>query len=171
MAERELEFTTRLTREDVAGLVEALIEGLKDGHLRVQKSNEVLELEVPRVVDLEVEAKVSDERAKFEIEVSWRTNRAENPDLPTETGKKDSAAPTGKQPGKSARKSAADAADADAAAPASSAKKKKTATAKTGATAKAGATATTGKSKSAAGKTKAAKTKSSTSGGKKSTDK
>lgn len=80
MAKRELEFTTRLTREDVAGVIEALIEGLKDGHLKIQKSNEVLELEVPRVVDLEVEAKVDDERAEFEIEVSWRTNRAENPD-------------------------------------------------------------------------------------------
>lgn len=80
MEKRELEFSTRLTREDVAGLVEALIEGLKDGHLRVQKSDEVLELEVPRVVDLEIEAKIDDERAEFEIEVSWRTNRAENPD-------------------------------------------------------------------------------------------
>lgn len=84
MAKRELEFTTRLTREDVAGVIEALIEGLKDGLLKVQKSNEVLELEVPRVVDLEVEAKIDDERAEFEIEVSWRTNRAENPDAPAD---------------------------------------------------------------------------------------
>ncbi len=84
MSEKELEFTTRLTREDVAGVIEALVEGLKDGHLKIHKSNEVLELEVPRVIDLEVEAKVSHERAKFEIEVSWRTNRAENPDAPDE---------------------------------------------------------------------------------------
>lgn len=80
MATQELEFTTRLTREDVAGIIEALIEGLKDGHLKVQKSGEALELDVPRVVDLEVEAKLDEERASFEIEVSWRTNRAENPD-------------------------------------------------------------------------------------------
>ena len=82
MSERVLEFTTRLTREDVAGVIEALVEGLKDGHLKIHKSDEALELEVPRVIDLEVEAKVSEERAKFEIEVSWRTNRAENPDRP-----------------------------------------------------------------------------------------
>lgn len=82
MSEKELEFTTRLTREDVAGVIEALVEGLKDGRLKIHKSNEALELEVPRVVDLEIEAKVSKERAKFEIEVSWRTNRAENPDAP-----------------------------------------------------------------------------------------
>ena len=85
MGGKELEFTTRLTREDVAGVIEALVEGLKDGHLKIHKSNEALELEVPRVIDLEIEAKVSDERAKFEIEVSWRTNRAENPDAPDES--------------------------------------------------------------------------------------
>ena len=84
MSNKTLEFTTRLSREDVAGVIEALVEGLKDGHLKVQKSNEILEMEVPRVVDLEVEAEFSDERAKFEIEVSWRTNRAENPDTPDE---------------------------------------------------------------------------------------
>lgn len=84
MAKRELEFTTRLTREDVAGLVEAMVEGLKDGCLKVQKSNEYLELQVPRVVDLKIEAEIDDERAEFEIEVSWRTNRAENPDLAPE---------------------------------------------------------------------------------------
>ena len=82
MSEKELAFTTRLTREDVAGVIEALVEGLKDGHLKIHKSNESLELDVPRVIDLDVEAKVSDERARFAMEVSWRTNRAENPDRP-----------------------------------------------------------------------------------------
>lgn len=86
MSEKELEFTTRLTREDVAGVIEALVEGLKNGRLKIHKSDEVLEMDVPRVIDLEVEAKVSHERAKFEIEVSWRTNRAENPDRPEEDG-------------------------------------------------------------------------------------
>ena len=80
MAKRELEFTTRLAREDVAGLIEALVEGLKDGLLRVQKSDDVLELDVPRVVDLKIEAEIDEERAEFEIEVSWLTNRAGSPD-------------------------------------------------------------------------------------------
>lgn len=86
MAKRELEFTTRLAREDVAGLIEALVEGLKDGLLRVQKSDDVLELDVPRVVDLKIEAEIDEERAEFEIEVSWLTNRAGSPDtVPDET--------------------------------------------------------------------------------------
>jgi hypothetical protein len=75
MEKREIEFATRLTRADVAGLIEALIEGLKDGKLKIKKSSEELELDVPRVVDLEIEASIDDERAEFEIEVSWRTNR------------------------------------------------------------------------------------------------
>lgn len=99
MEKRELEFTTRLTREDVAGLVEALIEGLKDGRLKVQKSDDVLELDVPRVVDLKIEAEIDDERAEFEIEVSWMTNRADTDTVPDET-------PSGK-PAKPAKKVAA----------------------------------------------------------------
>jgi len=95
MSKRKLEFVTRLTREDVAGLVEALVEGLKDGVLKVQKSGETLALEVPRVVDLEMEAAISDERAEFAIEVSWRTNRAENPD--TAPGDADGCACSGKE--------------------------------------------------------------------------
>jgi amphi-Trp domain-containing protein len=82
MDKKELEFTTRLTREEVAGWIEALIEDLKDGRLEVRKSDEVLVLDVPRVIDLEVEASIDDEKAEVEVEISWRTNRAENPDLP-----------------------------------------------------------------------------------------
>lgn len=84
MDTRKLAFITRLTREDVAGLLEALVNGLKDGMLKVQKSGDTLELEVPRVVDLTVEAETNEERAVFAIEVSWRTNRAENPDMVSE---------------------------------------------------------------------------------------
>jgi amphi-Trp domain-containing protein len=94
MSERTLEFTTRLTREDVAGVMEALVDGLKDGRLKVHKSNDALELDVPRVIDLDVRATVSHERAAFSIEVSWRTNRAENPDTPEGASSTPSAAGT-----------------------------------------------------------------------------
>ena len=107
MADRELEFTTRLAREDVAGVIEALVEGLKDGCLRVHKSNEMLELDVPRVVDLEIEAKINSERAKFEIEVSWLTNRAGSPDeVPEPSGETiaDSCVSAEPQPAKRGRK-------------------------------------------------------------------
>lgn len=150
MAKRELEFTTRLTREDVAGLIEALTEGLKDGHLKVQKSDDVLELAVPRVVDLKIEAEIDEERAEFEIEVSWLTNRAGSPDtVPEEksagTEKKiASAGPVSLPPSTARAKSAAKKPPAGAAAA-----RVKTARSSSGkkdsATAAQGATTSTGK--------------------------
>lgn len=148
MASKKLEFSTRLTREDVAGLVEALIEGLKDGLLKVQKSDEVLEMPVPRVVDLEIEAEIDDERAEFEIEVSWRTN-AENPDNvpenPAETVRTGAAAKkTGARSKEAAGKKAA---------PAKKAAPKKTAAAKS--PARSAKSATAQKQKAGAKKTTA----------------
>ncbi|MDR3176449.1 MAG: amphi-Trp domain-containing protein [Desulfovibrio sp.] len=95
MAKRELEISTRLTREDVAGIVEDLIEGLKDGCLKVHKGGEYLQLDVPRVVDLKVESDTDEVRAGLRIEVSWRTGSRANPDnVPDE--------PPAKAPGKGA---------------------------------------------------------------------
>lgn len=98
MKKGKLEFSTRLTREDVAGIVEALMEGLKDGVLKVQKSGETLELAVPRVVDLEIEAEIDDERAEFELEISWRTHRAEPDSVPEENEQATSAQAPEKAP-------------------------------------------------------------------------
>ncbi len=72
---------TRLTRADVAGLIEALVEGMKEGCLKVQKSDECLCLAVPRVVDLEIRAGHEDERTVFRVDVSWRTEKPEIPDV------------------------------------------------------------------------------------------
>ncbi|MDR2669511.1 MAG: amphi-Trp domain-containing protein [Desulfovibrio sp.] len=80
MPARALEILTRLTREEVAGLVEGLLDGLKDGNFKMQKGGEQMELQVPRVVDMTITAKSDEERAEFSIDVSWRTNRAESPD-------------------------------------------------------------------------------------------
>ncbi len=78
---KKVKFSTRLTREDVAGIVEAVVEGLKEGLLKVQKSNETLELSVPRVIDLEVEGSAKEDKESFSLEISWRPNREENPDI------------------------------------------------------------------------------------------
>jgi amphi-Trp domain-containing protein len=64
----------------VAGLVEGLLDGLKDGHFKLQKGGEHMELQVPRVVDMTITAKSDEERTEFSIDVSWRTHRAESPD-------------------------------------------------------------------------------------------
>ncbi|MDR2124926.1 MAG: amphi-Trp domain-containing protein [Desulfovibrio sp.] len=80
MPAHALEILTRLTREEVAGLVEGLLDGLKDGHFKIQKGGEQMELPVPRVVDMTIAAKSDEERTEFSIDVSWRTHRAESPD-------------------------------------------------------------------------------------------
>lgn len=72
METRSIELTTRLTKEDVAGVIEALVEGLKEGCLHVQKSGESLNLAVPRVLDLSVNAVLSEKKASFGLEVSWQ---------------------------------------------------------------------------------------------------
>jgi amphi-Trp domain-containing protein len=79
---RKLAFTTRLTRDDVAGIMEAMMDGMREGLLKVQKSDETLEMAVPRVIDLEVRAALDNERARCALEVSWRPHREENPDVP-----------------------------------------------------------------------------------------
>jgi amphi-Trp domain-containing protein len=79
---RKLAFTTRLTRDDVAGLMEAMMDGLRNGLLKVHKSDETMEMPVPRVIDLEVRAALDKDRARCLMEVSWRPHREENPDVP-----------------------------------------------------------------------------------------
>lgn len=80
MSQENITLCTRLTRADVAGLIEALVESLKEGTLKIQKSDDSRTLEVPRVVDLEVEGGEVGDRTVFRMEVSWRTNPPEIPD-------------------------------------------------------------------------------------------
>lgn len=80
MSQENITLCTRLTRADVAGLIEALVESLKEGTLKIQKSDDSRTLEVPRVVDLEVEGGEVGDRTVFRLEVSWRTNPPEIPD-------------------------------------------------------------------------------------------
>ena len=79
---KSIELSTRLTRADAAGVIEALIEGLKEGQLSIQKSTDNLEIPVPRVIDLDIRATQDEEKAGMVLEVSWRTNRPDIPDTP-----------------------------------------------------------------------------------------
>ena len=100
----ELAFTTRLTREDVAGLIEAMAESLKEGVVKVQKSNTHLEFNVPRVIDLEVRATRDEESSSVIFEVSWRNKPIEVPEEPEhgepEHGKSEHGNPEYDEPGR-----------------------------------------------------------------------
>lgn len=125
MTHDPITLNTRLTRADVAGLIEALVESMKEGCLKVQKSDACCTLDVPRVVDLEVEAGEKGDRTVFRIEVSWRTNPPEIPDE-TETAPQKPAAPRRKSaaPAKTASTSGKTASKAADKSPAKNAAKK-----------------------------------------------
>lgn len=82
--DKKVELQTRLNREDVSGIFEALSEGLKEGILKVNKSGETLDLPVPCYVDLDIVASYSETRASFALDISWRPNKASVTDYPSE---------------------------------------------------------------------------------------
>jgi hypothetical protein len=84
------------------------VEGLKEGLLKVQKSDDTLEMEVPRVIDLDIKASIDDDNAVFCMEVSWRPNREENPDNPEQITQAEPAIFAGKDEESTARTSAKD---------------------------------------------------------------
>lgn len=81
MSESHIALRTRLSREDVAGLIEALQESLEDGRVEIQKGGDSFCLDVPRVLDFEVEGGVEGGRAFFRMDLSWFTERPDVPDI------------------------------------------------------------------------------------------
>lgn len=81
MDDRHIGLQTRLSREDVAGLIEALVESLKEGSIGIHKGGEDLDLDVPRVLDLDMEGGNKDGRAFFRVELSWLAVRPDVPDI------------------------------------------------------------------------------------------
>lgn len=77
---KNIDLSTRLSREDVAGILEAFSEGLKEGLLNVQKSGDSLELDVPKSFDLEIKAAHDNGESSFQIIGSWRTDSVEKAD-------------------------------------------------------------------------------------------
>jgi amphi-Trp domain-containing protein len=72
---------TRLSREDVAGLIEALLEGLKEGRINIPKSDASLCLDVPRVLNMALEGGLENDRTVFRMELSWLAERPDVPDI------------------------------------------------------------------------------------------
>ena len=79
-SEQSITLYTRLARADVAGLIEALADGLKEGVLTIQKSGSTLVMDVPKVIDYTVCGDRGGDRSSFTLEVSWRTKSLEVPD-------------------------------------------------------------------------------------------
>lgn len=67
----EIVLNTRLHKEDAAGIIEALAEALKEGHLDVKKSGESLKMDVPELISLDIEACKNSQKSFLSIKVSW----------------------------------------------------------------------------------------------------
>jgi amphi-Trp domain-containing protein len=72
-----LEFTGGLTVDAAAGYLEALANGLRQGHLSIESENEAVDLAIPQELTLGLEAKSAADKGKSAIEISltWRVSR------------------------------------------------------------------------------------------------
>lgn len=71
MKKKKLNFNATLMAEDAADVVSALTEGLKEKRLHFQKGDDELLLELDEAVNLSIEAKYKDGKAKVTVEIVW----------------------------------------------------------------------------------------------------
>ena len=74
MADKQsLEFTGSLTVEATAAYLEALAQGLREGHVYIEAAGEFIDLEVGDDIALELEASASDKgKTSLEVSLAWR---------------------------------------------------------------------------------------------------
>lgn len=71
MKKKKLNFNASLVASDAADVIGALTEGLKEKRLHFQKGDEELLLELDEAVNLSIEARYKDGKAKVTVEVMW----------------------------------------------------------------------------------------------------
>ncbi len=71
MKKKKLNFNACLTAKDAADVINALTEGLKEKSLHFQKGDDELLLEVNEAVNLSIEARYKDGKAKVVVEAVW----------------------------------------------------------------------------------------------------
>lgn len=71
MKKKKLNFNACLVAKDAADVINALTEGLKEDRLHFQKGDEDLLLELGDAVDLSIEARYKDGKAKVTVEIMW----------------------------------------------------------------------------------------------------
>ncbi len=71
MKKKKMNFNAMLMAEDAADVVSALTEGLKEKRLHFQKGDDELLLELDEAVNLSIEAKYKEGKAKVTVEIVW----------------------------------------------------------------------------------------------------
>lgn len=86
MKKKKLNFNATLMAEDASDVINALTEGLKEKRLHFQKGDDELLLGVAEAVNLSIEARYKDGKAKVTVEVVWDVPpKAEVPDSTPDT--------------------------------------------------------------------------------------
>ncbi|MFI3272613.1 MAG: amphi-Trp domain-containing protein [Pseudomonadota bacterium] len=80
MKKKKLNFNACLTAKDAADVINALTEGLKEQRLHFQKGDEDLLLEVNEAVNLSIEARYKDGKAKVVVEATWDVPQKDDAD-------------------------------------------------------------------------------------------
>lgn len=73
MSDQSIELKKVMELTHVVDYLEALVEGLKAGKVVVEKGGKYISLNPPSVMEVEIEAKQKKEKAKFALELSWKS--------------------------------------------------------------------------------------------------
>ena len=73
MGEQSIELKKVMELPNVVEYLEALVEGLKAGKVVVEKGGKYISLNPPSVMEVEIEAKQKKDKAKFALELSWKS--------------------------------------------------------------------------------------------------
>lgn len=73
MGEKSIELKKVMDLNNVVEYLEALAQGLRAGKVVVEKAGKYLSLNPPSVLEVEIEAKQKKEKAKFTLELSWKS--------------------------------------------------------------------------------------------------
>ncbi|MBF0509720.1 MAG: amphi-Trp domain-containing protein [Deltaproteobacteria bacterium] len=71
MDKPKIELKNSMGRNEVITYLEGLVEGFKAGKIVLVQGDQILEMTVPEVVQVEVEAKQKKDKAKFALELTW----------------------------------------------------------------------------------------------------
>ena len=78
MGEQSVELKKVMELSNVVEYLEALVEGLKAGKVVVEKGGKYISLSPPSVMEVEIEAKQKKEKAKFSLELSWKSGAVQS---------------------------------------------------------------------------------------------
>ncbi|MBF0508829.1 MAG: amphi-Trp domain-containing protein [Deltaproteobacteria bacterium] len=71
MDKPKIELKNTIGRNEVITYLEGLVEGFKAGKIVLEQGDLILEMTVPEVVQVEVEAGQKKDKAKFALELTW----------------------------------------------------------------------------------------------------